>query len=90
VSHGVSRDTFFLKSPQFVGFFHFLCDTRPFLGDAKMADQEKRESPVVWLTVYQAATREGHFALAERARRELYRLGIIIQGMPPLTEEPGK
>ena len=46
--------------------------------------QEAEKSPVVWLTVYEAAVRRGDVALANRARRELRNRGVVIQpeGVP--------
>ncbi len=41
--------------------------------------QEAERSPVVWLTVYEAATQRGDAALANRARRELAKRGVVIQ-----------
>ena len=41
--------------------------------------QEAHRSPVVWLTVYEAAVQRGDVALANRARRELAKRGVVIQ-----------
>lgn len=41
--------------------------------------QEAEKSPVVWLTVYEAAMQRGDVALANRARRELAIRGVVIQ-----------
>jgi hypothetical protein len=40
---------------------------------------EAEKSPVVWLTVYEAAVRRGDVALANRARGELAKRGVVIQ-----------
>ena len=40
--------------------------------------RKAEQSPVVWLTVYQGAQTLGNDALAERARRELRKLGVIV------------
>jgi hypothetical protein len=40
---------------------------------------ETEKSPVVWLTVYEAAVRRGDVALANRARRELVKRGVVVQ-----------
>lgn len=40
---------------------------------------EAEKSPVVWLTVYEAAMKRGDVALANRARQELVRRGVLIQ-----------
>ena len=45
--------------------------------------QEAEKSPVVWLTVYEAAVRRGDVALANRARRELAKRGVVIQHYAP-------
>ena len=42
-------------------------------------------SPVVWLTVLQAAGQQGNTALENRAREELSKLGITV-ARPPATE----
>jgi hypothetical protein len=42
---------------------------------------------VMWMAVFEAATRDDRPQLAQRARRELMKLGVIIQGLPPLPEE---
>ena len=41
--------------------------------------QEARRSPVVWLTVYEAAVQRGDVTLANRARRELAKRGVVIR-----------
>lgn len=46
--------------------------------------QEPKQSAVVWLTVYEAAKQRGDSALANRARRELLKRGVVIQAA---TEE---
>ena len=40
---------------------------------------EAEKSAVVWLTVYQAAVNRGDVALADRARGELAKRGVVIQ-----------
>jgi hypothetical protein len=55
-----------------------------------MAEKKKKpprrpgpeKSPVVWLTVYEAARRQGNLALSNRARGELQKLGVVIQEGP--------
>ena len=41
---------------------------------------DARQSPVVWLTVYEAAVQRGDVALVNRARGELQKLGVVIRG----------
>ncbi len=38
-----------------------------------------KRSPVVWLTVYEAAKRRGDDVLKKRARRQLKRLGVVVE-----------
>jgi len=50
----------------------------------KETERERAErSPVVWLTVYEAATKRGDQALADRARKELQKLGVFICEVAP-------
>lgn len=37
------------------------------------------KSSVVWLTVYEAAKRQGNIDLSNRARRELEKAGVIVK-----------
>jgi hypothetical protein len=37
-----------------------------------------KRSPVVWLTVFEGAQQRGDAVLAERARKELKRLGVLV------------
>jgi hypothetical protein len=48
------------------------------MADSKKKDQAGK-SPVVWLTVFEAAERQGNVELSNRARRELKKAGITIQ-----------
>jgi len=45
----------------------------------KQHANQAEKSPVVWLTVYEAATKQGNVALSNRARRELEKAGIVVQ-----------
>lgn len=48
--------------------------------DAKETVRHEAErGPVVWLTVYEAARQRGDVALADRARGELAKRGVVIQ-----------
>ena len=45
----------------------------------KTVRYESERGPVVWLTVYEAALQRGDVALADRARGELAKRGVVIQ-----------
>jgi len=62
-----------------------------------MADTEKKskdrleaeQSPVVWLTVYEAAKRKNNRSMMERARKELENRGVLVklaESVAPATE----
>ena len=53
-----------------------------------MSEQEIKKSPVVWMTVYEAAVKQGDAATAARARSELEKAGIVI--MPRKEATPCK
>ena len=53
--------------------------------------EDAEKSPVVWLTVFEAAKRIGNFSMMERARRELASRGVIVQSAAaPATTEAAR
>jgi len=43
------------------------------------APAQTEKSPIVWLTVFEAAERQGNVALSNRARRELKKAGVLVE-----------
>ena len=49
------------------------------MADNKKQQHANQKSPIVWLTVYEAAKQQGNVALSNRARRELKKAGIVVE-----------
>ena len=57
------------------------------MGEDNQRPQPAMDDSIVWLTVYKGAVREGRPLLANQARRELAKVGVLILGEGPMPKE---